>query len=48
MSTTSNITLAHDSYLINLAAPDEALWRKSIEAFAVELLRAEQLGIPAW
>ncbi|HZZ27630.1 MAG TPA: deoxyribonuclease IV [Pirellulales bacterium] len=38
--------LAHDSYLINLAAPDEALWRKSVEAFAVELLRAEQLGIP--
>ena len=38
--------LSHDSYLINLAAPDEELWRKSIEAFAVELLRAEHLGIP--
>jgi deoxyribonuclease-4 len=38
--------LAHDSYLINLAAPDEALWHKSIEAYSVELLRAEQLGIP--
>ncbi|HTQ40300.1 MAG TPA: deoxyribonuclease IV, partial [Pirellulales bacterium] len=38
--------LSHDSYLINLAAPDETLWRKSVEAFAVELLRAEQLGIP--
>jgi len=37
--------IAHDSYLINLATPDEALWRKSVEAFAVELLRAEQLGI---
>src|SRR5215831_4469694 len=37
--------IAHDSYLINLAAPDEALWRKSLEAFAVELLRAEKLGI---
>src|ERR1700733_9876099 len=24
---------AHDSYLINLASPDEALFRKSIEAF---------------
>jgi deoxyribonuclease IV len=38
--------LAHDSYLINLAAPDDELWRKSIEAHAVELLRAEHLGIP--
>jgi deoxyribonuclease IV len=38
--------LAHDSYLINLAAPDETLWKKSLEAYAVELLRAEQLGIP--
>ncbi len=31
--------------MINLAAPNEELWRKSVEAFAVELLRAEQLGI---
>jgi deoxyribonuclease-4 len=38
--------LAHDSYLINLAAPDEAMWIKSVDAFAVELERAEQLGIP--
>ena len=38
--------LSHESYLINLAAPDEELWRKSIEAHAVELLRAEHLGIP--
>jgi deoxyribonuclease IV len=38
--------LSHDSYLINLAAPDEMLWRKSLEAFIVELQRAEQLGIP--
>jgi len=38
--------LAHDSYLINLAAPDEDLWRKSLAAFAIELLRAEHLGIP--
>jgi deoxyribonuclease-4 len=38
--------IAHDSYLINLAAPDDELWRKSIDAFAVELRRAEQLGIP--
>jgi deoxyribonuclease-4 len=38
--------LSHDSYLINLAAPDEELWRRSVEAFAVELRRAEWLGIP--
>lgn len=38
--------LSHASYLINLAAPDGELWTKSIDAFVVELLRAEQLGIP--
>jgi deoxyribonuclease-4 len=38
--------IAHDSYLINLAAPDDELWRKSIDAMAIELRRAEQLGIP--
>jgi deoxyribonuclease-4 len=37
--------IAHDSYLINLASPDEALWEKSVEALAVELLRAEKLGL---
>jgi deoxyribonuclease-4 len=36
---------AHDSYLINLASPDEQLYRKSIEAFINELHRAEQLGL---
>ena len=36
---------AHDSYLINLATPDEALYRKSIEAFTEELRRAESLGL---
>jgi deoxyribonuclease-4 len=38
--------LAHASYLINLASPDEALWQKSVESMVVELRRAEQLGIP--
>jgi deoxyribonuclease IV len=38
--------LSHDSYLINLAAPDEVLWRRSVEAYAIELQRAEWLGIP--
>jgi len=36
---------AHDSYLINLASSDAALWRKSVEAFVVELDRAEALGL---
>jgi len=39
-------TLAHDSYLINLASPDSRLWRRSVKAFAAELRRAEVLGIP--
>jgi deoxyribonuclease-4 len=38
--------LVHDSYLINLAAPDDVLWCKSVESFRVELLRADLLGIP--
>lgn len=38
--------ISHASYLINLASPDDELWKKSIDAMAVELQRAEQLGIP--
>lgn len=38
--------LAHDSYLINLASPDPALWTKSVDAFVIEMLRADRLGIP--
>ena len=38
-------TVAHDSYLINLASPDETLWRKSVELFCEEVSRAEALGI---
>jgi deoxyribonuclease-4 len=34
----------HDSYLINLASPDEALWRRSIEAFVDEVQRADKIG----
>jgi deoxyribonuclease-4 len=37
--------MAHDSYLINLASPDEALWRKSLDAFVAEMTRAERLGL---
>lgn len=38
--------ISHNSYLINLGTPDDELWKKSIDAMVVELLRAEQLGIP--
>jgi deoxyribonuclease-4 len=37
--------VAHDSYPINLASPDEVLWQKSLEAFTIELERAEALGL---
>jgi deoxyribonuclease-4 len=37
--------LAHDCYLINLASPDDELYRRSLEAFVVELERAEALGL---
>jgi len=37
---------AHDSYLINLAAPDPVTLEKSVTAFADELQRAATLGIP--
>lgn len=39
------LAMAHDSYLINLASPDEALYRKSVEAFVVEYERSERLGL---
>ena len=37
---------AHALYLINLATPDDALWRKSLGALADDLERCEQLGLP--
>jgi deoxyribonuclease-4 len=37
--------MAHDCYLINLASPDEVLYRKSIEALVIEVQRAESLGL---
>lgn len=39
------VTLSHDSYLINMASPDEALYRRSVEAFVDEVQRAEALGL---
>lgn len=38
--------LSHASYLINLAATENELWRKSIAGMVLELNRASQLGIP--
>lgn len=37
--------VAHDSYLINLASPDDALWNQSIDAMTVEVERCGALGI---
>ncbi|MEA1929143.1 MAG: deoxyribonuclease IV [Candidatus Auribacterota bacterium] len=36
--------IVHSPYLINLAAPDEKIYRKSLAAFRAELLRSDQLG----
>lgn len=41
-----NPLVVHDSYLINLASPDEELQAKSRAAFAVELERCQLLDIP--
>ena len=38
-------TMAHDSYLINLASPDPALRRRSIESFVAELRRCAALDL---
>jgi len=38
-------TTAHASYLINLASPDEELWRKSVDLMQEELSRCESLGL---
>src|SRR5262245_862652 len=39
------LAMAHDCYRINLASPQEALYRQSVEAFIAEYERAEQLGL---
>ncbi len=40
------IVIAHDSYLLNLGAPDGILRKKSIVNFIDELERCELLGVP--
>ena len=37
--------VGHNSYLINLASPDDVLREKSIDAMTVELIRGEALGL---
>jgi deoxyribonuclease IV len=39
------VTASHDSYLINLASPDDALLQRSLASFTAELRRAEALGL---
>ena len=46
VDTGMGFTVSHDSYLINLAAPDSAILERSREAFRDEMVRAEALGIP--
>lgn len=44
-TTAVSATVAHDSYLINLASPDDTLRAKSLQSFAAELGRCEALGL---
>lgn len=44
-ATDVRVTMAHDSYLINLASPDPLLRSRSIESFVAELRRCEALGL---
>ncbi len=39
--------IAHDSYLVNLGAPDKAMRTKSVAGIIDELERCEALGVPA-
>ncbi len=38
--------VAHDCYLVNLAAPEGTVRQKSLAAFRLEMERADRLGIP--
>jgi deoxyribonuclease-4 len=40
------VFFAHNSYLVNLASPDDAMFATSIKAMVGELERAEALGLP--
>jgi deoxyribonuclease IV len=45
-STNIKQVIAHDSYLINIASPDDTMREKSIAALQYELERCDELGIP--
>ena len=45
-ATAMRVVFAHASYLINLATPAPAEWRRAVDAFHDELERAEALGLP--
>jgi deoxyribonuclease-4 len=38
--------VAHASYLLNLASPEDKLWQKSIDALVIEMERCDTLNIP--
>lgn len=40
-----NLAVGHNSYLINLASPDDTLYERSLNALADEIHRANQLGL---
>jgi deoxyribonuclease IV len=40
------MVVAHDSYLVNMGAPDEKMRKKSVEGVIDELERCEALGVP--
>ncbi len=44
-STAVRVTVAHDSYLINLASPDPTLRQRSLASFIGELQRSEALAL---
>ena len=44
-STAVRVTVAHDSYLINLASPDPTLRQRSLDSFIGELQRSEALQL---
>lgn len=44
--TAIKFVMAHDSYLINLGAPSDEMFNKSVDAMVDELQRCEMLGIP--
>jgi len=46
-ATPITFTVAHDSYLINLASPNAALRAKSLESFEGEMRRSNALGLDA-